>query len=62
MHAPGEPHSVPLLAAHKAEVDAVATNFVLVIVLTLVAGPTSAHDHPGVADVAHLADTVAFLE
>jgi hypothetical protein len=53
---------VPLLAAHNAEDDAVAANFVRVVVLTLVAGPTSAHDHPGVADVAHLAETVAFLE
>ncbi len=42
------------LAACKVEVDAVAANFVLVIVPRLVACPMSAHDHPGLSDVAYL--------
>jgi hypothetical protein len=47
----GSPAVCLFLAACKVEVDAVAANFVLVIVPTLVAGPMSAHDHPGLSDV-----------
>ncbi len=59
---PGSPALCLFLAACKLGVNAVAANFVLVIVPTLVARPMSAHDHPGLSDVTNLAVAVAFLQ
>jgi hypothetical protein len=61
----GSPAECLFIAACKVEVDAVAANFVLVIVPTLVTGPMSAHDHPdhrGLSDVSYLAVAVAFIQ